>query len=330
VDFLLGGLNYQIEHHLFPACAGPTYGTPRPSRASSALSTPSATPTAARCVPVARSRGTSTRSVHRHAIGGTDNRPPRARRGQAIAMTGQRNSANRLAQVRMWVAEHAASLGLPVSVPLLCEAAVGHLGVRGATLTVDTPHGWPETSYATDTLGGTVAELQLTVGEGPSMAARCSGGPVLAADLDSPDAQKRWPLFASLAVDAGARALFALPLCVGTIQVGILALHRDEPGPLPPATLTDSLAFAKFALVLLLDAQAEARDGPADPADRLPLHNPQLHQATGMIAGQLDVGMNDAFTRLRAKAFADQRPLAELAADVVARRLRFGPTQEMT
>ena len=28
VDFVLGGLNYQIEHHLFPTCHGPTCATP--------------------------------------------------------------------------------------------------------------------------------------------------------------------------------------------------------------------------------------------------------------------------------------------------------------
>ena len=49
---------------------------------------------------------------------------------------------------------------------------------------------------------------------------------------------------------------------------------------------------------------------------------PELRAATGMISVQLDVSMDDAFVRLRATAFAEQRPLAELAADVVARRVR--------
>ncbi|HYS41343.1 MAG TPA: ANTAR domain-containing protein, partial [Pseudonocardiaceae bacterium] len=63
-------------------------------------------------------------------------------------------------------------------------------------------------------------------------------------------------------------------------------------------------------------------DGAAVDGE-LPLHAPQVHQATGMIAMQLDLTMEDAFVRLRAMAFAGQRPLAELAADVVARRVRF-------
>ncbi len=243
------------------------------------------------------------------------------------AMAGDGDGNGRLAQVWVWVAEQAASLGVPVSVRLLCETAGARLAVSGAALTVDTS-GWPELRYSTDVLGERLAELHVTVGEGPYVDARQVGGPVLVGDLDALASQRRWPMFAPLAVEAGAGALFALPLGVGTIRVGVLALHRVLAGQLPPAMLTDSLAFAELALRLLLDEQAGlpvTNGGPA--ADGWPLHSPQVHQATGMIAAQLDVGMDEAFARLRARAFADRRPLAELAADVVARRLRFDPTE---
>jgi hypothetical protein len=248
---------------------------------------------------------------------------------QAIAMSGH-GGANPLARAGSWVADHAAALGEPVSIGLLCETAVDRLDVSGATLTVDPGSGWPETRYATDALGAGLAELQLTVGEGPCVDAERGGGPVLVTDLDAPGTQLRWPLFTPLAVDAGARALFAFPLCVGAIRAGVLALHRAQAGSLEPAKLTDALALAGLALRLLLDEQADRRAGSADRADGLPLHDPQVHQATGMISGQLGVGMEEAFARLRARAFAGQRPLAELAADVVARRLRFEPTEDTT
>ncbi|MGQ0774886.1 MAG: GAF and ANTAR domain-containing protein [Pseudonocardiales bacterium] len=232
--------------------------------------------------------------------------------------------ASRLTQVRVWVTEWAASLELPVSVWLLCETAVFRLGVSGVAMTIDNAAGWPETRHSTDALSARLVEFQVTVGEGPCADAGQTGGPVLVTDLDSPAIQRRWPLFAPLAVEAGARALFVLPLCVGTIRLGILALHHIEPRQLEPATLADSLAFAALALRLLLDEQA----GLPTTDGGLPLHSPQTHQATGMISAQLNVGMEDAFARLRARAFTDQRPLAELAADVVARRLRFDPTGE--
>jgi hypothetical protein len=217
-----------------------------------------------------------------------------------------------------------------VSVRVLCETAVVRLGVGGATLTVDTSEGWSETRHATDTVGGRLAELQVTVGEGPCVDARREGGPVLVADLDARTSQQRWPLFAPLAVEAGARALFTLPMCVGAIRVGTLSLHRTSAGPLDPAMLGDSVAFATLALALLLDGRtgASIENGNLASAGLTP-HSPQVHQATGMISAQLDVGIEDAFARLRARAFADQRPLGELASDVVSRRLRFGPRDDV-
>ena len=42
-----------------------------------------------------------------------------------------------------------------------------------------------------------------------------------------------------------------------------------------------------------------------------------------MVSVQLDVGVGEALVRLRGYAFANNRPLAEVAEDVVSRRLRF-------
>ncbi len=51
-----------------------------------------------------------------------------------------------------------------------------------------------------------------------------------------------------------------------------------------------------------------------------------VHQATGMIAAQLDVGVAQALISLRAYAFGNERSLSEVATDVVERRVRFGPS----
>jgi len=227
------------------------------------------------------------------------------------------------ARVRAWVAERAAELHAPVSIPVLCDTAVLRLGVSGATQTVELPEDWPQTVHATDELGARLADLQVTVGEGPCLDVWRDGGPVLVPELDTPAIQRRWPLFAPSAVRCGAAALFAFPLAVGAIRVGVLALHLSESRRLGPSTLADALAFAHLALQLHLDS----RIGRDDSAPRL--HDPRLHQATGMVSAQLEVGVEEAFTRLRARAFADDRPLTDLAADVVARRLRFDPADEV-
>lgn len=232
---------------------------------------------------------------------------------------------SRAARVLAWVTERADVLGLPIALPTLCETAVLRLGITGVTQTVEMSSGWPETRYATDQLGARLAELQITVGEGPALDVWHEGGPVLVPDLDTPAIQRRWPLFAPLAVAGGAGALFVLPMAIGTIRVGVLALHLRQARHLDTDALADSLAFADLALRLHMDTRTS---GTAAKPDDLLLHDARVHQATGMVAGQLDVSTADAFSRLRARAFADERTLAELAADVVARRLRFDQENE--
>jgi hypothetical protein len=48
-----------------------------------------------------------------------------------------------------------------------------------------------------------------------------------------------------------------------------------------------------------------------------------IHQATGMIAAQLNDTTSNALARLRAAAFASGRPMHDIAQDVVERRMRF-------
>lgn len=48
-----------------------------------------------------------------------------------------------------------------------------------------------------------------------------------------------------------------------------------------------------------------------------------VHQASGMVAAQLDVSVGQALIRMRAHAFGNDRTLTDVARDVVDRRLRF-------
>jgi hypothetical protein len=48
-----------------------------------------------------------------------------------------------------------------------------------------------------------------------------------------------------------------------------------------------------------------------------------VHQAAGMISVQLSVSVPVALLRLRSHTFAANRSILDVAADVVARRLRF-------
>ncbi|WP_203896674.1 GAF and ANTAR domain-containing protein [Actinoplanes xinjiangensis] len=208
----------------------------------------------------------------------------------------------------------------------LCRACVAHFpDVQGAGVAVMTGTA-QQVRYASDAVSERVEQLQLLLGEGPCRDAFDMGTPVLADDLQAAAWRERWPAFAGAALQAGARAVFALPLRAGTLGVGVLDLYRDSPGVLAGQDLADALDFAAAVTDLLL-AEALPDGDSSDDYDAgtgsYLAQRAVVHQATGMISVQLEVGLEEAFARLRAHAFAAERELDAVAADVVARRLRF-------
>ena len=237
---------------------------------------------------------------------------------------------------RIWglVAGQAASRGGRVSAGDACAAAVAAVEVTGAWLSAARGAEAGHLMRVTDAVSGLLAELGLTLGEGPGRDAGACGGPVLASDLGEAEAVRRWPVFAPAARQAGAAAIFAFPLRIGAIRAGVMGLYRERPGPLSAFQLGDALVFADTATLLLLDAQdqtagdAAAGSGPGGQPPDLALHRAEIDQATGMLTEQLGVGIEEAFIRLRAYAYAHDRGLSDLARDIVARRLRLSPDRD--
>ena len=240
-------------------------------------------------------------------------------------------TGSRPARVWALVAAQAASRGGRVSAADACVAVVAAVEVTGAWLIAVGGAEADHLMWATDEVSEVLAELQLTLGEGPGPDALARGGPVLASDLDDLGAARRWPLFASAAGQAGAAAAFVFPLQMGAIRVGVMGLYRDWPGPLSGSQLGDALVFADTATLLLLEAQDQAAgegaagSGPGGQPAGLAVHRAEIDQAAGMLTEQLGVGIAEAFIRLRAYAYAHERRLSDLAGDIVARRLRLRP-----
>lgn len=227
---------------------------------------------------------------------------------------------------RIWgaITAHADARGVAVSVRTLCETVAARLPVTGVAVAMPGSFLASELICGTDPLSRQLEELQLTIGEGPTLEVLAGTSSILVEDLDAPGYQARWPLFAPQAVDVGARAMFVLPLRIGAIRGGVLALYVDSPGRLVAEDLAEAWVFSELALEILLDEQNGIVTQDGHPTtDRHSETRPEVHQATGMISVQLGVSVGEAFTRLRARAFADDRILSELATDVVARRIRF-------
>jgi ANTAR domain len=235
--------------------------------------------------------------------------------------------------VRIWslVAAAAAGRGEAVSAVDVCAASLAPVQVTGAGLTAAVRAGSGHLMCATDEVSERLAELQLTLGEGPTPDAAAAAGPVLASDLAAADIEIRWLSFAPAARQAGASAVFAFPLHIGAIRVGVLEMYRKEPGPLSADQLGDALVFADTAAVMLLETKDWAR-GAARPSGQPPyltLHRAEIDQATGMLTEQLGVGIEEAFVRLRAYAYAQEQRLTDVAHDIVGRRLRLEPDPDV-
>jgi hypothetical protein len=209
--------------------------------------------------------------------------------------------------------------------PRLCEVSVEVTGMSGAGIMLmagDIPRGSVCTS---DSVSDRIEQLQYMLGEGPCIDAYHQDQPVLEPDLAAP-ASVRWPAFSGAATDAGVAAVFAFPLRVGAVRLGALNLYRDRRGPPSNDQHSDSLVMADVAAQAVLASQAGAPLGTvAVDLESGADFQYVVHQASGMVAAQLDVGVAQALIRLRAYAFTNERSLADVAREVVDRTLRFGP-----
>jgi hypothetical protein len=208
----------------------------------------------------------------------------------------------------------------------LCLIAAELTEVSGAgvmVLTDDTPQA---SLCTTGGLSMLIEELQYTFGEGPCIDAHRTGNVVAEPNLVSP-AFSRWPAFTPKVVTAGARAIFGFPIRIGAARIGALNLYRDESGPLSDDQHADALVMADVIARAVLTLQANAPPGSVPVQLDTALHT-VVHQAAGMVSIQLDVTVAESLVRLRAHAFRVDRPLTDVAGDVIDRRLRFDALDE--
>jgi hypothetical protein len=224
--------------------------------------------------------------------------------------------------------------GGPSAPGRICRACLAVLPVTRAAVTVMAGADRQEPIWASDEVAGHLDEMQFRLGEGPCVEAFTAGRPVLVPDL-AELSDHRWPVFAAAARRTAVQALFVLPLQVGAIVIGVLDLYRDEPGMLAPNELAAALRTADALLWALLGLRdgptadgflGNSGNGDVDPHGWLsgsPLNHTAVYQATGMVMVQLALSPEAALSRLRASAFVQDRPIDEVARDVVGRRLWF-------
>jgi len=205
----------------------------------------------------------------------------------------------------------------------LCQVAASATRLTGAGIMLVSDGGPRGSLCTTDDVSSLIEQLQYTLGEGPCIDAYREDRAVVEPDLAAPEVY-RWPAFSAPAVESGVRAVFGFPIRVGAVRLGALNLYRDRPGPLTAGQHADSLVTAMIVAEAILALQADAELGQI--AQTLEVDSDfhyVVHQASGMVAVQLAISVEEALIRLRAYAFSSERTLADVARAVVERLLRF-------
>ncbi len=237
----------------------------------------------------------------------------------------------------------------------VCVGMASDLGVDGASISVETARSDERATAGTSNpVASLLEELQFDLGVGPCFDAVSTGAPVLVEDIRAAR-ETRWPALTPALAEQGVRALWAVPLRLGAHTVGVTEVYRDSAGLPDVVERAALLGAADLAVVAVLElsgapsrsdattrpdtigpppVHGHEHDRPGDEvgvetADLLIMSTPgsraTIHQATGMVVGQLGMTTVAALARLRAYAYAQERSLGDVCADVVARRLHLDP-----
>jgi hypothetical protein len=204
----------------------------------------------------------------------------------------------------------------------LCAAGVDALGLTGIGIMLVSGTQL-DCVAVSDKETASVEALELMTGEGPCIDAFRTRTACFHADL-ADDGAVAWTAFREGALAAGVRAAFGFPVVVADVCIGVLNCYRDRAGPLSAAQVADALVVADVSGRTMVSWQANAPPGTLawqlEPSGG---YRVVVHQAVGRVSVQAGVTVSDALALLRAHAFADDRSLLDVAADVLANRLRF-------
>ncbi|GAA1906067.1 ANTAR domain-containing protein [Streptomyces durmitorensis] len=208
------------------------------------------------------------------------------------------------------------------SLPL--EACADMLGLDGLALLLNPVGGPAELVQSYGERTGALEDLQQVQGQGPSLDAARFGTLLLLPDVadDLAFGGRRWPGLPGSIEALNVRAVFSFPLRIGVIALGALTGHRTGPGPMSTDQLTNAFGLADIVSQITIATAAQTELSQNVPLlDEPGLHFAEVHQATGMVAAQLEIGVDQALIRLRGHAFSHDLPLLEVAREVLALRL---------
>jgi hypothetical protein len=190
----------------------------------------------------------------------------------------------------------------------LCRRLTVRNGFLGVAVNLTSGRGTAGVMAASDERCRRLDELQFSAGEGPCYDAVLLSRPVLTPDLAADGG--RWPGYASTAIEAGVTGVFAFPMQVGALCLGVLDVYAAQSGSLLDDELAAALTNARRATEILLDGGP----GLGDEID----NRAEIYQAQGVIMAARGIDAGEALARMRAHAFARNQALLALALEILA------------
>lgn len=192
-----------------------------------------------------------------------------------------------------------------------------------ASLATGPPRAGSAIIAATEPTGRRFAEAEFGAGEGPAHEAWTSRRPVLVPEVGGPH-DHTWPGYTHIASTAGICAVFAFPLQVGAIRLGVLTLFHDRPRQLTQSDLRTCLVMAELGTEKLTDHSSAREHEVLDPSlDTAMALRSEVYQAQGMVAVALGITLLDALAMMRSHAFQTGTDLIGLANDIVHHGLQL-------
>jgi GAF domain-containing protein len=201
---------------------------------------------------------------------------------------------------------------------MLTERCVELLEVDAAGLLLADARGTLQLVAASTEQARVVELFQIQNDEGPCLDSYRTGQPVIVPDIADGQATARWPKFAPAAHEMGFAAVHAIPMRLRDQVIGTLNLFGSAPHGLDPAVARAARALVDIATIGILQERASREQGIVAGQLQVALNSRVIiEQAKGILAERLHVTPDHAFLILRDYSRNNNRPLTQLAGDVI-------------
>jgi hypothetical protein len=187
--------------------------------------------------------------------------------------------------------------------------------VAGASLALEHEDGSLRWVVVTDGVAGLLEDAQRDLGEGPGLVAYADAAAVAVVDLAT---DRRFVRLAAVVTQRGLRGVLAVPVAVAGRPVGALSVYATEPCPWSGIDVAALGAYAGVVAELVRAGMAlDARDAEVAELTQALTARVWVEQATGALVATEGLDPAAASERLRARAGASQRTVADVAREVV-------------